>query len=66
MMVYWYFPKIAAAICVQLVCNKDVGIKTLLANTILFNVAFPALEALAAFTAKFATAMENRLHMQAS
>lgn len=50
----------------QPVCNKDVGIKTFLANTILFNIAFPALEALAAFTAKFATAMENRLHMQAS
>lgn len=29
MMVYWYFPKIAAAICVQHVYNKDVGIKTL-------------------------------------
>lgn len=28
-MVCWYFPKIAAAICVQHVYNKDVGIKTL-------------------------------------
>lgn len=40
--------------------------KCCLANTILPRVAFAVLEALAAFTAKFATAMENRLHMQAS